>query len=124
MIDTMVKTSENDEAASEESLHQEDDIQETHTLLPVLVSHEMVSKVWCLEHQDGLESQLPKRLLKLSIFEAIGKLTNCRIITGIDTAVLTVKGDNDQDVDQAIEKFGKLAKAFVSIHLWSLVIGD
>lgn len=109
--ETIVLTSRNQETATNQLNYQAVNLQSKD--FPVtLVSYETVSKTWCFE--GGLRSQLPSRLLKPSIFEAVASLTHCRIIFGAPVAVLTVKGDNDQEVEKTIKHLDNLAKSFVS----------
>ncbi|KAL9012272.1 MAG: hypothetical protein Q9173_002947 [Seirophora scorigena] len=82
---------------------------QTTNISVTLVPHETISTTWCLE--DKLRSQLPKRLLQPSTFEAIASLTHCRIILGATPALLTVKGDNDQQVKKTTTNLDNLARA-------------
>ncbi|KAI4289602.1 MAG: hypothetical protein L6R35_001136 [Caloplaca aegaea] len=108
--ETIVLTSRNQETATNQLNYQAVNLQSKD--FPVtLVSYETVSKTWCFE--GGLRSQLPSRLLKPSIFEAVASLTHCRIIFGAPVAVLTVKGDNDQEVEKTIKHLDNLAKSFI-----------
>lgn len=66
---------------------------------------------------NGLPSLLVKRLLNSSLLDSIGKSTSCHIAPGAGTAFLTVKGDNDQAVNQAVGILDNLAKALVTIFL-------
>ncbi|KAI4087178.1 MAG: hypothetical protein LQ344_006973 [Seirophora lacunosa] len=82
---------------------------QTTNLSVTLVPHEMISTTWCFD--DKLRSHLPKRLLQPSIFEAVASLTHCRIIFGATPALLTVKGDNDQQVKKTTTNLDNLARA-------------
>ncbi|KAL8736516.1 MAG: hypothetical protein Q9181_002410 [Wetmoreana brouardii] len=77
---------------------------------PILVLHETISKSWRIE--PGLRTSIPRRLLKPTIFESIANLANCRISFNAGTNLMTVKGDNDQSVDETIKKLDNLVKAF------------
>lgn len=111
-IGTIVTTSKEDEAVGEEPFQQTGGSEGTNTSLEALVTHEVVSKAWNLDIE--VTSKLPKRLLKPSIFQGIGAQTNCQISLGPETGMLTVKGDNDREMDGALEYLGNLARAFVS----------
>ncbi|KAL8730614.1 MAG: hypothetical protein Q9166_003927 [cf. Caloplaca sp. 2 TL-2023] len=77
--------------------------------LPALIAHERVSKVWRLE--AGLIKSTPKRLLSSKVFEDIANSTNCRIVARTKAGVITVKGDNDQDLEEAMKKLDSLTQA-------------
>lgn len=66
---------------------------------------------------NGLPPLLPKRLLDPVLFDSIGKSTSCHITRGAAAAFLTVEGDNDQDVSDAVGSLDNLAKVFVSASL-------
>lgn len=114
----------NEEATAKGPSHEEEEEEEsedgesfdvTHTLLPEIFAQGTISKGWC--PVNGLPSLLAKRLLNSSLLDSIGKSTSCHIAPGADTAFLTVKGDNDQAVTQAVGNLDNLAKALVSIFL-------
>ncbi|KAL8683013.1 MAG: hypothetical protein Q9186_001008 [Xanthomendoza sp. 1 TL-2023] len=88
---------------------EEADFYKTNTSLPSLVAHEMVSRVWSLE--ASLLKHTPRRLISPGVFENIANRTNCRIASVTEAGVVTVKSDNDQDLDEAMKRFAALVQA-------------
>ncbi|KAL8860099.1 MAG: hypothetical protein Q9178_003363 [Gyalolechia marmorata] len=73
-----------------------------------LVAHETVSKIWSV-HPDLIRST-PKRLLSPEVLEKIAVQANCRISYKVETGAVTVKGDNDQDMNETIKSLDNLAQ--------------
>ncbi|KAL8903668.1 MAG: hypothetical protein Q9171_007323 [Xanthocarpia ochracea] len=74
----------------------------------ILVAHETVSKIWSV-HPDLIRST-PKRLLSPKVLEKIAVQANCRISYKVETGAVTVKGDNDQDINETIKSLDNLAQ--------------
>ncbi|KAI4244374.1 MAG: hypothetical protein L6R42_010477, partial [Xanthoria sp. 1 TBL-2021] len=75
----------------------------------ILVTHETISRVWSLAAE--LVKSTPKRLTTFKMFEQIANRASCRIVSKTEAGVLTVKGDNDQDLSQTLERLDNFAQA-------------
>ncbi|KAL8657890.1 MAG: hypothetical protein Q9226_001463 [Calogaya cf. arnoldii] len=74
----------------------------------VLVTHETRTRVWFLAAENT-----PKRLTSLKLFEQLANRANCRIMSKTEAGVITVKGDNDQDLSETMRGFDNYAQALV-----------
>lgn len=79
----------------------------------ILVTHETISRVWSLAAE--LVKSTPKRLITFKMFEQIANRASCRIVSKTEAGVMTVKGDNDQDLSQTLERLDNFAQALVSL---------
>ncbi len=84
-----------------------------NTLLPEIVTQGTISREWCPVNE--ISPLLPKRLLDPLLFDPIGKSTSCHITRGAAAAFLTVEGDNEQVVSDAVGSLDNLAKVFVCL---------
>ncbi|KAL8907588.1 MAG: hypothetical protein Q9207_001325 [Kuettlingeria erythrocarpa] len=118
-IETIVRISKNDgainegcagEEEEEEESEEDDTFEVTNTLLPEIVTQGTISRGWC--PVNGIPPLLPKRLLDPLLFDSIGKSTRCHITGGAAAAFLTVQGDNEQDVSDAVGRLDNFAKVF------------
>ncbi|KAL8995781.1 MAG: hypothetical protein Q9169_004539 [Polycauliona sp. 2 TL-2023] len=80
----------------------------------VLVPHETVSRAWSLP-ANLIET--PTRLLMM--FEQIAGTANCRI-GSTDKGMMTVKGDNDQDVSKTLKELDEFGRVLV----YNLVVAE
>ncbi|KAL8757077.1 MAG: hypothetical protein Q9199_002478 [Rusavskia elegans] len=78
----------------------------------ILVTHETISRVWSLSAE--LVKSTPKRLITFKMFEQIANRASCRIVSKTEAGVLTVKGDNGQDLSQTLERLDNFAQALYS----------
>ncbi|KAL8943546.1 MAG: hypothetical protein Q9216_001004 [Gyalolechia sp. 2 TL-2023] len=109
-LSTIVKSSNDQDYSSyNEAFYSEDLDQQLHPSLATLVAHEAVSRVWQIESQQA--TQLRRCLSRPSVFQDICKLTNCRLVLAEETNTVTVKGDNDEDLNEAIGELKKLGEA-------------
>lgn len=104
---THVRTRKSQISSYDEAFNCEDLDQES--LLPMLDSHESVSKVWRFESRQA--RQLKKCLSNPSVIEGICNSTSCRLVLAEEVNAITVKGDNDQDLDKVTSELDKLAKS-------------
>lgn len=109
---TLVRAGRSRISSYDEGFNCEDLDQQLESLVPTLVAHESVSRVWRFESRQG--RQLRKYLSNLSVSESICSSTNCRLVLAEEINAVTVKGDNDQDLDKVLSELDKLAKAMVS----------
>ncbi|KAL8944989.1 MAG: hypothetical protein Q9211_000422 [Gyalolechia sp. 1 TL-2023] len=105
----MVKVGNDQVSSYDEAFYSGELDQQLDPQLATLVSHETVSRVWHFESRQA--TQLRRCLLKPSVLENICNSTHCRLVLAEDTSAVTVKGDNDQDLDKAIVELDKLGKA-------------
>ena len=78
----------------------------------ILVAHEIVSKIWSVH--PGLIRSTPKRLLSPRVLEKIAAQANCRISYKLETGAVTVRGGNDQDINETIKSLDNLVQGLVS----------
>ncbi|KAL8703503.1 MAG: hypothetical protein Q9201_003313 [Fulgogasparrea decipioides] len=104
------KTKAASSATGEDEAAQVDNNFTANAPVPMLVPHEPISKSWRIE--PGLRTSIPRRLLKPTVFESIANLASCRISFNAGSDQMSVKGDNDQSVDETVEKLDNLVKAF------------
>ena len=67
-----------------------------------LIPHEIISKQWvvpCVNDSPNSGLKLSEKLLKV-----IGDLTNCRVELRTDRKSISIRGENDLDVDRACSK--------------------
>lgn len=110
-VGTVVKNGNNQDSSYDEASYFQDLDLHLDPPLATLVSHETISRVWQFESRQA--TQLRRCLSKPSVMENIYDLTNCRLVLA-ETGAVTVKGDNDQDLNKAMDELDKLGKALVS----------
>ncbi|KAI4200596.1 MAG: hypothetical protein LQ350_003843 [Teloschistes chrysophthalmus] len=76
----------------------------------LLIAHETQSEVWSFKTE--MRRRIPSRLMKPTLFNAIANSANCYIIFGNERGVLTVKGDDSQNIETTTKKLDNVAEAF------------
>ncbi|KAL8877478.1 MAG: hypothetical protein Q9198_004513, partial [Flavoplaca austrocitrina] len=77
-----------------------------------LLNHETKLRVWYLPvHLKGT----PKRLITLKMLCQIGDRASCRIVSS-EAGVVTVRGDNDHDLTETLERLDDFARVLVSLR--------
>ncbi|KAL9609074.1 MAG: hypothetical protein Q9204_009182, partial [Flavoplaca sp. TL-2023a] len=71
-----------------------------------LLNYETKTRVW---HLPIHSKSTPKRLITLKMLGQIGDGANCRIVSS-EAGMVTVKGDNDHDLTETLERLDDFAR--------------
>ncbi|KAL8894673.1 MAG: hypothetical protein Q9192_004131, partial [Flavoplaca navasiana] len=77
-----------------------------------LLNHETKSRVWYLPVHL---KTIPKRLITLKILGQIGDRASCRVVSS-EAGMVTVRGDNDHDLTETLERLDDFARVLVSLR--------